>query len=208
MAKTAFSDIGRKMSRLFLGRIVVRRVGELHREEPPAVMTHFRTISTNPIRKVPRVGAALFVKWKQTRAIAAGSMLGPQLAKHFRVNGVPLTRIDHVDVTQYKLRIQKRAAAKSGMWRIKRLPQTRHNRLQYLKIKPKFEKASLLALYSPLFHDKVKKSALDKSSGNLVFWYDNERVKQGDRYHLLLLRVFDGAEPLKWVWLPANKKIG
>ena len=208
MAKKAFSDIGRKLSRLFLGRIVVRKVGELHREEPPAVMTHFRTISTSPIRKVPRVGAALFVKWKKTRAIAAGSMLGPQLTKHFRVNDIPLTRMERINVTQYKLHLKKRAVAKSGMWRIKRLPQTRRNRLHYFKKQPKFEKASLLALYSPLFHDKVKKSALDKSSGNLVFWYDNERVKLGDRYHLLLLRVFDGAEPLKWVWLPANKKIG
>lgn len=208
MAKSAFSDIGRKLSRLFLGRIVVRRVGELHREKMPAVMTHFRTISTSPIRKIPRVGAALFIKWKETRAIAAGGMLGPQLMKHFRVNDIPLTRMERMNVTRYKLLIKKRAAAKSGMWRIERLPHTRRNRLQYLKGKPKFEKASLLALYSPLFQDKVKKSALDKSSGNLVFWYDNERVKQGDRYHLLLLRVFNGAEPLKWVWLSANKKIG
>ncbi len=208
MATNAFSDIGRKLSRLFLGRIVVRRVGELHREERPAIMTHFRTVVTSPIRKVPRVGAALFIKWKEMRAIAAGAMLGTQLTKHFRVSGVPLTRMDHVDVTRYKLRIEKRAAAKSGMWRIKNLPHTRRNRLQYLKKKPKFEKSSLLALYSPLFHDRVKKSVLDKSSGNLIFWYNSERVKQGERYHLLLLRTFDGAEPLNWMWLPADKKIG
>jgi hypothetical protein len=208
MGKNALSSIGRKLSRLFLGRIVVRKVGEPHREEPPAIMTHFRSISTSPIRNVPRVGAALFVKWKSTRAITAGSLLGAQLTRHFHVNAVPLTRMEGVNVLRYEPRIKKRAAARSGMRRIRRSPQTRQNRLNYLKIQPKFEKASLLALYSPLFHDKVKKSVLDKSSGNLIFWYDDERVKLGDRYHLLLLRVFDGGEPLKWVWLPANKKIG
>jgi hypothetical protein len=208
MENNALSNIGRKLSRLFFGRIAVREVGELHREKPTTIMTHFRSISTSPIRKVPRVGAALFVKWKSTRAIMAGSMLGGQLTKHFRVNAVPLTRMEGMNVTRYKLLLKKLAAAKPGTRRIKRLPQTRRNRLNYLKIQPKFGKASLLALYSPLFHDKVKKSVLDKSSGNLVFWYDNERVKRGERYHLLLLRVFDGGEPLKWVWLPANKKIG
>jgi hypothetical protein len=208
MKKNALSNIGRKLSRLFLGRIVVRKASALRREQPPAIMTHFRSVSTSQIREVPRVGAALFVEWKKTRAIAAGSALGAQLAKRFRVNSVPLTRMEGVNVSRYKPRVKKRAAAKSGTRRIKRLPQTRRNRLSSLKIQPKFERASLLALYSPLFYDKVKKSALDKSSGNLVFWYDNERVKAGDRYHLLLLRVFDGGEPLKWVWLPANKKIG
>lgn len=208
MAKTTFSDIGRKLSRLFLGRIVVREVGELHRDEPPEVMTHFRDISTIPLRKVPRVGAASFVKWKQTKAISAGSMLGVQLARNFRVNKVPLGGLSGAKVLRYKLRIEKRAAAKSGMWKMKMLPQIRRNRLNYLKKHPKFEKASLLALYSPLFHGKVKKSALDKSSGNLLLWYDNDRVKLGDKCHLLLLRVFGGEEPLKWVWLPADKKIG
>jgi hypothetical protein len=70
------------------------------------------------------------------------------------------------------------------------------------------ERATLLALYSPIYQENVTKSALDKSSGNLLFWYDNKRVKMGEKYHLLLLRVFGGEEPLKWVWLPADKKIG
>ena len=52
------------------------------------------------------------------------------------------------------------------------------------------------------------KSALDKASGNLLFWYDNKRVKAGEKSHLLLLRVFGAEEPLKWLWLPADKKIG
>lgn len=207
MAKKTFADIGKKLSRLFLGRIVVRKVGELHREEPVEIMSHFRTVSTNPLRKVPRVGAALFVKWKQTRAISAGAVLEPRFASNFRINKIPLNGLAGTKVIQYKLRLAKRASAKSGMWKVKMLPQSRRNRLNYLKKQPKFEKASLLALYSPIFHGKVKKSALDKSSGNLVLWYDNDRVKLGDKCHLLLLRVFGGGEPLKWVWLPADKKI-
>jgi hypothetical protein len=80
--------------------------------------------------------------------------------------------------------------------------------LNFLKKQPKFEHATLLAIYSPIFQEKVAKSALDKASGNLLFWYDSERVKSGGKYHLLLLRVFGGAEPLKWVWVPVDKKIG
>jgi hypothetical protein len=89
---------------------------------------------------------------------------------------------------------------------MKRLPLVLKNRINFLKKQMKFEKATMLALFYPVYQEKVTKSALDKGSGNLFIWYDNDRVKSGEKYHLLLLRVFGGEEPLKWVWLPAEKK--
>lgn len=201
------SEIGRKLSRLFLGRIVVKTPGELHREEPPTVSTHFRAADVQMMRPEPRVGSALFVKWKKSRPKSAGSLLGGNLLRGFKVSGVSFDMHMKNPVKKYRLSLDKRAVAKNGMWRMKRLPQMRKNRLNYLRVKPKFERATLLALYSPLFQSKVKRSALDKASGNLLFWYENDRIKLGERYHLLLLRVFSGSEPLKWVWLPADKKL-
>ncbi|MDR1916535.1 MAG: hypothetical protein LBQ58_08185 [Synergistaceae bacterium] len=201
------SEIGRKLSRLFLGRIVVRELGQLRREEPAMVSTHFRCVSIKPMRVEPRIGAALFVKWKSSAACSAGSLLGLHPLKNFKINGVALGVMKRGAIKRYKFNIKQRAGARNAIGRMKRIPSTRHNRLGFIKKQPKFEKASLLALYTPIFQEKVAKSALDKASGNLLFWYDNERVKQGSRYHLLLLRVFGGDEPLKWVWLPAEKKL-
>jgi hypothetical protein len=53
----------------------------------------------------------------------------------------------------------------------------------------------------------MTKSALDKSGGNLLFWYDNKRVSVGEKSHLLSLRGFGEREPLKWLWLPADRKV-
>jgi hypothetical protein len=211
------SEIARKLSRLFLGCIVVRTFDDLRRTVPTCVFTHTRTLSVVPMRPEPRVNAALFVKWRHTRTVKAGSLLGANLAETLKVRRVPLDVFEksgksaqkgHSAVRQYKLTIKRRAEAKRGLGRIKRFPITRRNRLNFLKTPPKFEKATLLALYSPIFQEKVVRSALDKTSGNLLFWYDNDRVKLGDRYHLLLLRVFGGEVPLKWVWVPANKNLG
>ena len=202
-----FSDIGRKLSRLFLGRIVVRSLGDLHREEPTRISSHFHAPDIHRMRSEPRIGSALFVKWKKTRPRTAGSILGRNLLRDFKVSGIPFEMHMKSPVKKYKFNIAKRATAKNGMWRMKRFPQIRSNRLNYLKVKPKFERATLLALYSPLFQAKVKKSALDKASGNLLLWYDSDRIKLGERHHLLLLRVFGGDEPLRWVWLPADKKL-
>jgi hypothetical protein len=202
------SEIGRKLSRLFLGRIVVRSLEDaLHRAEPSTIETHFRTVEINPMRAEPRVSAALFVKWRNTKAVSAGSLIGGVALKNFKVRSVRLRVFDKKPVYRCRLNIKKRSAVKKGMGRIMRTPITRRNRLNFLKTPPKFERASLLAIYSPIFQGKVAKSALDKASGNLLFWYDIERVKAGERHHLLLLRVFGGEEPLKWVWLPESKKI-
>jgi hypothetical protein len=140
--------------------------------------------------------------------VGAGNLLTGQLEKKLKIRTVRLT-IDTKQkrVFRYKFNIATRAAAKRGMGRITKTPITRRNRINFLKSPPKFERSTLLALYSPLFQEKIVKSALDKSSGNLLFWYDNERVKAGEKYHLLLLRVFGGEEPLKWLWLPVTKKL-
>jgi hypothetical protein len=202
------SEIGRKLSRLFLGRIVVRSLeDDLHRAEPSTIKTHFRTVEINPMRVEPRVRSALFVKWRNTRAVSAGSLIGGVALKNFKVRHIRLRVFNKKPVYRCRLNIKERTVAKKGMRRITRTPITRRNRLNFLKTPPKFERASLLAIYSPIFQEKVAKSALDKASGNLLFWYDIERVKAGERHHLLLLRVFGGEEPLKWVWLPASKKI-
>jgi hypothetical protein len=36
---------------------------------------------------------------------------------------------------------------------------------------------------------KAAKSALDKASGNLLFWYDNKRVKAGRKSHLFYRNI-------------------
>ncbi|MDR1966671.1 MAG: hypothetical protein LBQ36_08165 [Synergistaceae bacterium] len=202
------AELGRKLGRIFLGRIVVRGLGELRRQSPLCVATHFRAAEVRPLRTEPRVRAAMFAQWKKTRAQSAGTLLGGYAIERFRVKRVSLGKAKKCEVRQYKLNIKRRAAPKHSMARINRAPVVRHNRLNFLKKAPKFEHATLLAFYSPIFQEKVKKSALDKASGNLLFWYDNERVKIGEKYYLLLLRVFGGKEPLKWLWIQAGKKVG
>jgi hypothetical protein len=199
------AEIGRKISRIFLGRIVVRKRLDIRREDPANIETHFRHIEVKPLRVEPRMGKAMFVKWKNTAARSAGSLLG---CRGLSVMGVNPGAIRSPEIKRHKFNLKRRAFARHAMWRINRTPSQRRNRVNFLKNPPKIERATLLALYSPIFQEKVAKSALDKSSGNLLFWYDNKRVKMGERYHLLLLRVFGGGEPLKWVWLPADKKIG
>lgn len=192
---------------MFFGRIVVREWSELHRTEAPEVRTHFRDISVRLLRTTPRVGAALFVKWRGSAAVSAGSLMGEEPLKDFRVYSVYPFGAAAVRVNRCKLNIKARAVARASLGRMKKMPMTRRNRLNFLKKPPRFEKASLLALYSPIYQEKVLKSALDKTSGNLLFWYDYDRVKAGERSYLLLLRVFGEDEPLKWVWLPVNKKL-
>jgi hypothetical protein len=201
------SEIGRKLSRIFLGRIVVRKVANMHRTEPTRIMTHFHSVAINPMRTEPRVHAALFVKWKSTKAVSAGNLLGGQITGNFKVRSVRVAISRKKPVSKCRLNIKKRAAPRRALLRIKRTPITRRNRVNYVKFLPKFERATILALYSPIFEGKVAKSTLDKASGNLLFWYDNDRPKSGERHHLLLLRVFGEEEPLKWVWLPVNKKM-
>jgi hypothetical protein len=201
------SQVKKKLSRLFLGRIVVRELAELHREEGAKIEAHRRTIDIIPMRTEPRVSSALFVKWRQTKAKSAGAILSGSFVRNFKVHKIQTAIQQPGKVKRYKLTIKRRAAAKNALGRIRRLPILRKNRLSFLKKQMKFERATLLALFSPIFQEKVAKSALDKGSGNLFIWYDNDRVKSGEKYHLLLLRVFGGEEPLKWVWLPADKKI-
>jgi hypothetical protein len=201
------SELKRKLSRVFLNRIVVKELAQLHRCEPTAVSTHRRIVEVIPMRTEPRVGSALFVRWKQARAKSAGSLLGGTLKKNFKVLRVPIGSLKPGEAKRYKLNIKSRAAARNAVRRIRKLPAVRRNRINFLKKQMKFERGTLLALFSPIFQEKVAKSALDKGSGNLFIWYDNDRVKSGEKYHLLLLRVFGGEEPLKWVWLPANKKL-
>lgn len=202
------SDLAKKFSRLFFGRIVVRTFEQLHRPEPTKIRTHFHHVGIHAMRPEARIGAALFVKWKTSKAKSSGGLIGEKALKNFKVYRVdPAKVLKKSRVIRYKLNIKSRAQAKNALNRIKRTPILRGNRLSFLKKHPTFEKASLLALYSPIYREKVIKSALDKSTGNLLFWYDNERVKIGEKSHLLLLRVYGGEEPLKWVWLPADKKL-
>jgi hypothetical protein len=201
-----FSEIGRKLSRLFLGRIVVRSLGDIHRSEPTRIMTHFHTVAINPMRTEASVRRALFVEWKSTKAVSAGNLLGGDILKHFKVRSVRLPVFRGKNIRGCRFNIKERAVARRAMKRINRTPITRRNRVHFVKLLPKFERASVLALFSPIFEGKVVKSTLDKGSGNLLFWYDNDRPKSGERHHLLLLRVFGEEEPLKWVWLPVSKK--
>jgi hypothetical protein len=201
-------EIGKKLKRVFLGRIVVRGWGELRRETTCRTWTHFREVCVKPLRIEPRVKAALFAEWRNSRAKSAGSILGGYALKNFRVSGFPLGASHELYVKRYKFNIKNRARARHAMTRMNGLPSMRRNRINFIKKPPKMERSMLLAIYTPIFQEKVAKSALDKASGNLLFWYDNKRVKMGEKYHLLLLRVFGGEKPLKWVWLPADKKIG
>jgi hypothetical protein len=202
------SEIAQKLSRIFLGRIVVRSLGDIRRASPARIDTHFRGVEVKPLRTNFRVNAAMFVRWKTTRAKSAGSLFDGKIIKKLRTESMSFGAARKLAVKRWKFNLKRRASPRHAMALMHRMPSTRRNRVSYLKKQPKFERATLLALYSPIFQEKVAKSALDKASGNLLFWYDNKRVKAGEKSHLLLLRVFGGAEPLKWLWLPADKKIG
>jgi len=197
-------EIRRKLSRVFLGRIIVRELSALSRAGRVKISSHHRAALVIPMRVEPRVNSALFVEWKNTAAKTAGSLMGN---KSLEVSHVALEPTKAPEVRGYKLNLARRASARQATARMVKTPLQRKNRINFLKNPPKMENATLLALYSPIYQAKVTKSVLDKSSGNLLFWYDNKRVKAGEKYHLLLLRVFGGGEPLKWVWLPADKKI-
>ena len=199
-------EIRRKLSRVFLGRIIVRELSELRRDSPLEVSTYHRGVGVIPMRSEPRVGGALFVEWKNTEAKSAGSLMSLDY-KSLKISQIVLEAAKAPEIKKYKLNMKRRASARQAMGRINRTPLQRRNRVNFIKNPPKMENATLLALYSPIYQEKVTKSVLDKSSGNLLFWYDNKRVKTGEKYHLLLLRVFGGEEPLKWMWLPADKKI-
>jgi hypothetical protein len=201
-------EIRRKLSRVFLGRIIVRDLGYIRRAEPARIETHTRSVEVSPMRTEPRVNAAFFTAWRNSKVKSAGSVMSLAGLSRLGVERVELNTVRAPAVKQCKLNIKRRAEAKRSMWRINRAPAERRNRINFLKSPPRIEKATMLAIYSPIYQEKVAKSALDKSSGNLLFWYDNKRIKWGEKYHLLLLRVFGGEEPLKWVWLPADKKIG
>lgn len=210
MARPSLKDIKQKLSRLFLGRIVIHELGPFHRkeEEMPQISTHFRDVSTEPIRPVPRVGSALFVQWRSSSAKAAGSILGRHIEQNLKIGHADLHLDFKVHVSLFRLRLPERCKAREGMWKVKKMPQTRKNRISFLKKQPRFANSSLLAFYSPLYNARVKSSSLDKKTGDLKVWYDTERIRLGERSHLLLLRVFNAQEPLRWVWLPAEKKIG
>ena len=202
------AEIRRNLSRIFLGRIIVRQLDGLRRDTPAKTDTHFRGVDVKPMRAEPRVNSALVAEWRNTRAKSAGSLMGYKSFTRLGVEGISLGGVRKPGVKKYKLNIKHRASARHAMGRINKTPSQRRNRVNFLKNPPKMGHATLLALFSPIYQEKVLKSALDKSSGNLLFWYDNKSIKTGERYHLLLLRVFGGEEPLKWVWLPADKKIG
>ena len=68
------SEIGKKLSRIFWGRIVVK-TGELRRSRLPDVMAHTRKIEICSMRPESRVKAAFFCEWKRTPVSAAGSLL-------------------------------------------------------------------------------------------------------------------------------------
>ena len=48
-------EIRRKLSRVFLGRIVVRELSGLRRDSPAKVFTHHRGVTVIPMRVEPRV---------------------------------------------------------------------------------------------------------------------------------------------------------
>lgn len=206
MGKKTLENIGKKLSRLFLGRIKIHTVPDMKRSELPAVMTHFRGVDTHPIRTVPRVGAAMFAEWKKTKAITAGPVLGAHLEKNIKVGGRSFSR-KGAAVKGAKLISFKGGRVRNGTQMIKRLPHTRRNRISYIKDPPKFKMSSLLALYYPIYQSRVSKSSLDKKTGRLQFWYTESRAEPTGKSHLLLLRVFGSmSDPLRWVWLPADKR--
>ena len=208
------ADIAQKLSRLFLGRIRVRSLDPFHEREATVIHTHRRPLEIMRMRADPRVGSACFVAWKNQKARSAGSLLGKlgeiktkqiSLAlKRGNVKAIPLNPQEG-KVKKISLKLQRAKRVRHGLMRIAYFPIYRKIRLNFIKNPPKIEKATILALFSPIFRDSVIKTVLDKSSGNLLVWYERKRVS-GEPQHLLLVRVFGAKEPLEWIWLPAAKK--
>lgn len=201
----ALSSIGKKLSRLFLGRITVHDLLKETRTHDVSVMTHTRDLETYPVRSHPRVSAAMFMEWKESKARTAGDILGSRLEDNIKITSVSMDDLAQSKVRQYKLRFLDCCRARHGTKMIKKLPQLRRNRLNFLKNPPRFARSSLIAFFSPIFQGCVKKSSLDKATGRLMLWYDEHKIASG-KSHLMLFRVFEGKEPLRWVWLDVDAK--
>ncbi len=197
------ADIAQKLSRLFLGRICVRHIDMLRERETTAIRTHRRSIEITTMRSHPRVGSARFIEWKNTKAQSAGSLLG-KLGK-IKPKKIAFS-LKSGSIKKVSLGLQGAKGVRDGLLRIANLPIYRKNRLNFIKNPPKIEKATILALFSPIIRDRAAKTVLDKSSGNLLVWYERKRVS-GEPQHLLLVRVFGAKEPLQWIWLPAGRKL-
>lgn len=202
----SLAEIGKKLSRIFLGRITVHNIAAGREVRALVIATHARTLETYPVRSTPRVGAALFVEWKHSTARAAGPILGSRLDQRLKVAPISFDRLRTPKVKGGMTTFEKRCAAHDGRRHLLKMPQTRRNRANFLKNPPRFAKSSLLAFFSPVFQDCVAKSSLDKASGRLMLWYDEHRRAAGRPSHLLLFRVFEGKEPLRWVWLDSDDK--
>lgn len=196
-------SIAQKLSRLFLGRICVRRVELLREQKTTAISSHHRIIEVTPVRTQPRVDAARFIQWRDTKAKSAGSLLGKlgkiKVKKRvFRLKGGTMGRVS--------LGFKRAGRVRNGLMKIANLPIYRKNRLNFIKNPPKIDRATILALFSPIIGDRVARTILDKSSGNLLVWYQKKRIG-GQPQQLLLVRVFGAKEPLQWIWLPSEKKL-
>ena len=128
-----FSEIAQKLSRIFLGRIVVRSLGDIHRAKLARIDTHFRGVEVISLRAEPRVNAAMFVRWKNTRANTAGSLLGGKFPKNSRTEGMSFGAVRKLEVKKLKFNLKRRAVPHHAMARIHRTPSTRRNRINYLK---------------------------------------------------------------------------
>ena len=195
------ADTLQKLSRIFLGRVVVHGLNKEERAVV-AVFKQEHPVAVHVVRSSTRVGAALFVDWKKKTVHTAGSMLGR--VDHLQAKSVSL-RLKENEAHRFSLRLSKKKNYTNQLWRIKAFPQVRKNRLSFLKNQPKIAKGTILALFSPVIKEWVQRSILDKSTGSLLLWYKADKVKYSP-HHLLLVRVYGVQEqPLQWVWLPAVK---
>jgi hypothetical protein len=187
-------DVLRKvLARLFRGRVEVRS-----EPLPPPRVVEIRKlregVRVEPLRVPSRVIAAGFFEWGRMRPHVAGNLLGRDVSTPKKV--VLVAREAKALGRRIRLAPRLREAKALAV----RLPQTRRNRIAYLKEESRPKGASLLAVYSPIMRGQLRKSAIDKRSGDLLLWFDSKESRGERPSALALCRPRGAGAHLEWVW--------
>lgn len=191
------SGVWEVLSRLFLGRVKVRswRGGIVCQV---LTLMDSRPVVVRRISLDPKVQEASFVRWSRLRAAGVGRWLFDP--REVRVLG----RLKSYRATVRGIPFGRGCSMRDAVGLARSLPQERSNRVRYCAIQMKG--AIVMAVFSPIMKELVKRSVLDKRSGRLLLWYHEgdflgRRGGTDKPARLLMVRVFGADEPISWVWL-------
>lgn len=186
-----FADIKEKARRFFLGRTGVYTISAGVKKLN--VNSVKRTVSTSPVRTEVSVLDSHIVNW--SREPAKGQRLDLFISSP-QVRGGILPFFEMIKPGKLPL-LSRQVQVHEAKEDMLKIPQTRSNRAATLP--DKFKKKGIIAFFYPLIQDCVVKSVLEKESGTLHVWYNqNCRKKRGQV--LCLVSDVGKSPPLSWRW--------